>query len=594
MIKVAIYARYSSDLQREASIEDQIRVCEERAKREGWKIVNCYTDHAVSGARLMRPGLQMLMQDGAAGEFTIVLAEALDPLSRDQEDIAGLYKRLQFAGVGIVTLSEGEISSLHIGLKGTMNALFLKDLADKTRRGLRGRVEDGKSGGGLTYGYDVVKKFDSNGEPIRGDRTINEKQAAIVRRIFTKYVAGRSPKRIAFALNREGVPGPSGKAWGPTTIYGHRRRGTGIINNELYIGRMVWSRLRYIKDPDTGKRVSRLNPEDQWVITEVPELRIVDQDLWDAANAKQKELEHETSGFWTKQRPQNLFSFLLKCGGGLSKVFRDHYGCSAARNKGTCQNRMVIRQDDLEKAVLDALQTHLMDPALCAEFCQEYTRRMNELRTEHNAALAGYRAELEKVTKRKQQIFDAIGDGTVRAASAADELEAVHNRKEELKALLSQTEEIPVLVHPNMAHRYQREVTSLVRALNEGERRTQAATLLRSLVEKIVLVPDYAKVGLQVDLYGDLAGILAVATKQDTSLFEYDPLMVQDKMVAGAGSDHNLRPEQVKMVAGTSTYHNLPPGGRPVELGDVCEIAKQMVLAAVECAEPQLLFRSAA
>ena len=538
MIKVAIYARYSSDLQREASIEDQIRVCEERARREGWKIVNHYTDHAVSGASLMRPGLQMLMQDGSTGKFTMVLAEALDRLSRDQEDIAGLYKRMQFAGVGIFTLSEGEISSLHIGLKGTMNALFLKDLADKTRRGLRGRVEDGKSGGGLTYGYDVVKKFDSNGEAIRGDRTINEQQAAIVRRIFTEYAAGQSPKRIAFALNREGVPGPSGKAWGPTTIYGHRRRGTGIINNELYVGRLVWKRLRYIKDPDTGKRVSRLNPEDQWVITEVPDLRIVDQDLWDAAKSKQKELEHETSGFWAKQRPQNLFSFLLKCGecgGGFSKVSRDHYGCSAARNKGTCKNRMVIRQDELEQAVLNALQTHLMDPALCAEFCQEYTRRMNELRMEHNASLTGYRAELDKLTKRKKKIIDAIGDGEVRAAMVKDELEAVHNRQEELKELLSQTEEIPVLVHPNMAHRYQREVTALVHALNEGARRTEAATLLRSLVEKIVLVPDYARGGLQVDLYGDLAGVLAVATKQDKSLFEHDPLMVQDKMVAGAG-----------------------------------------------------------
>ena len=75
---------------------------------------------------------------------------------------------------------------------------------------------------------------------------------------------------------------------------------------------------------------------------------------------------------------------------------------------------------------------------------------------------------------------------------------------------------------------------------------------------------------------------------------QHSDCVVEIKLVAGAGSDHNLRPEQVKMVAGTSTYHNLPPGGRPVELGDVCEIAKQMVLAAVECAEPQLLFRSAA
>jgi len=82
-----------------------------------------------------------------------VLAEALDRVSRDQADVATLYKHMQFAGVTIVTLAEGEISELHVGLKGTMNALFLEDLARKTHRGLRGRVEQGKAGGGLCCGF---------------------------------------------------------------------------------------------------------------------------------------------------------------------------------------------------------------------------------------------------------------------------------------------------------------------------------------------------------------------------------------------------------------------------------------------------------
>jgi DNA invertase Pin-like site-specific DNA recombinase len=121
----------------------------------------------------------------------------------------------------MVTLSEGEIAELHIGFKGTMGALYLKDLADKTRRGLRGRIEAGKSGGGNSYGYDVVAKFNEAGEPVRGDRTINEAQAATVRHIFNEYAAGKSPKAIAHALNNAGVPGPSGKGWGPSTINGN-------------------------------------------------------------------------------------------------------------------------------------------------------------------------------------------------------------------------------------------------------------------------------------------------------------------------------------------------------------------------------------
>ena len=228
--RVAIYARYSSDLQSASSIEDQIRLCSEKADSQGWQIENCYTDAGVSGASLLRPGIQGLMQAAMNGEFDILLAEAMDRLSRDQEDIAGLFKRMEFAGIKIFTLSEGELSSLHIGLKGTMNAMFLKDLADKTRRGLRGRIEKGKSGGGLAYGYQVKKLFDVHGEAIKGDREIDESQAEIIRRIFHEYAHhNKFPKAIVAILNKEGIPCPSGKSWGQSTINGNRKRGTGIL-----------------------------------------------------------------------------------------------------------------------------------------------------------------------------------------------------------------------------------------------------------------------------------------------------------------------------------------------------------------------------
>ena len=111
MTRVALYARYSSDNQREASIEDQFRVCREHAKRESWRVVAAYKDAGVSGASMiLRPGIQTLLQDAQRGQFDLVLAEALDRISRDQADVATLFKHLQFAGVPIVTLAEGEIS----------------------------------------------------------------------------------------------------------------------------------------------------------------------------------------------------------------------------------------------------------------------------------------------------------------------------------------------------------------------------------------------------------------------------------------------------------------------------------------------------
>ena len=395
-MKVAIYARYSSDNQRDASIEDQIRLCRLHAEKQGWQIVEQYTDHAISGASMLRPGIQALISDATRGRFDLILSEAMDRLSRDQEDIAGIFKRMSYADVKIVTLSEGEVTHLHVGLKGTMYALFLKDLADKTRRGQRGRVEAGKSGGGNAYGYDVVRKLDANGEPIRGDRTINEAQAEVVRRIFRDYAVGKSAKTIAFALNREGIPAPSGGDWGFSTINGNPKRGNGILNNEMYVGKIVWNRQRFIKDPDTGKRQARPNPEEDWVIQEAPELRILDDALWQAVKARQtrNSVEPDAKGqpdvarVNTRRRPKYLFSGLTKCaccGGGYSMISATLIGCSTARNKGTCDNRINIRRDELESRVLNALRNRMLDPKIFAAFCDAYTREINRLRMEPRA-----------------------------------------------------------------------------------------------------------------------------------------------------------------------------------------------------------------
>lgn len=213
-LRAVIYARYSSDLQSASSIEDQSRLCRERTARAGWQIVGSYEDAATSGASLMRPGIQRLQQDARERRFDVVISEVLDRLSRNQTDIAALYQNLTFAGVTIETLAEGRIDEMHIGLKGTMNALFLKDLAAKTRRGLRGRVEKGKSGGGNAFGYTVLRSLTEDGEIRRGDREICEEEAAILRRIFQSYADGLSrpgqadaaPGRVAWRPG--GDPGP--------------------------------------------------------------------------------------------------------------------------------------------------------------------------------------------------------------------------------------------------------------------------------------------------------------------------------------------------------------------------------------------------
>jgi site-specific DNA recombinase len=128
-----------------------------------------------------------------------------------------------------------------------MSAMYLKQLAHHVRRGQAGRVREGFSGGGLTYGYAPVLGK-------RGERAI-EAEAEIVRRIYREYVAGRTPRDIAISLNHDEVKPPRGEFWGASTIHGNRARGSGLLSNALYDGRLVWNKVAMRKDPATGKRI---------------------------------------------------------------------------------------------------------------------------------------------------------------------------------------------------------------------------------------------------------------------------------------------------------------------------------------------------
>lgn len=543
MTRAAIYARYSSDNQREASIEDQVRLCKELIEMNGWMLTQTYTDAATSGASLIRPGIQSLIQDAMANRFDIIVTEALDRISRDQADVAGLYKRLVFADVGLQSLSEGKISELHVGLKGTMNALFLKDLADKTRRGLRGRVEAGRSGGGNSFGYDVVDERDSNGEPIKGKRTINIEQAEIVRRIFKNYADGLSPRSIAKDLNSETVAGPRGSGWTASTINGNATRGTGILNNELYIGRLIWNRLRYIKDPDSGKRVSRLNPKSDWIIKEMVNLRIIDQALWGRVKARQKIAKRDTrtdlkgdKPFWDRRRPRFLFSGLIKCGqcgGGYTKISSNLFGCAAVRNKGTCDNKLNMRRDVLEDSVLNGLKQKLMEPEMFKVFAAEFMKEVNRLRLNSSANRNKQKLDLEKINVKVKRLVGAIADG-IDAKSVKGELMELEAKKEELEYTLTEASVDEPLLHPNLAEVYRAKVADLHDALNAEDTKAEAFELIRSLVDKIVLTPDAGK--LRIDLYGELAGILSICSGKQKAADQMINGLEQIKMVAGGGA----------------------------------------------------------
>src|SRR5690606_10700235 len=179
--RAAIYARFSTDLQNERSIEDQVTLCRKHAGEHNLTVVATYEDRARSGASVFgREGLVQLMDAARDGAFDVVVIEALDRLSRDMEDLAGIHKRLSFLNIEIRAVHDGVANTVLVGLRGLVGQLYREDNAHKIRRGQAGRVGQGLNAGGLTFGYAPVP-----GEP--GKRQIVEEEAEIIRRIFEEY-----------------------------------------------------------------------------------------------------------------------------------------------------------------------------------------------------------------------------------------------------------------------------------------------------------------------------------------------------------------------------------------------------------------------
>lgn len=516
-MRAVVYARYSSDQQRDASIEDQLRICRARAATEGWVVVETYADAAMSGATNQRPQYQAMLQALRTGRFEIILSESLDRFSRDLEETASFYKHCIFNNVRIVTLSEGDISQLHIGLKGTMGALYLKDLSDKTRRGLEGRIRQGRSIGLPPYGYMAVRQLTETGEIDRGIRALDEPRVAIVQRIFEAYAGGASPRQIAKKLNQEGVPGPGGGIWYDASIRGRPLRRDGLLRNETYNGRLVWNRQYAVKDPDTGQPVRRYSRPDAIVTTAVPHLKIIDDDQWSrvqarlAAESTAARLAEGTpeGHWWDKRRAQHLLSgkvFCGVCGRGFASLGKDYLGCMSAR-QGTCRNASTIRRAHLTARVLEALGRQLMQPEHVTDFIAAFNAEWKRLAAKVTAQAHTRQRDLSSIERKMANIVDAIGDGRA-SPSLLAKLQTLEAQQEKLQAHPAEAPALPPALHPGIAQVYATKVNDLQAALTR-EAQPEALEAARALIDQVIVSPpetDGDPPG--VELIGELMALL--------------------------------------------------------------------------------------
>ena len=529
MLRAAIYARYSSNLQRPTSIEDQITLCRNAAPRFGCEGADSqiFTDAEISGATNQRPGYQALMRTAKAKAFEAILVESQDRLWRDQAEMHAALKRLRFAGIRVFSVEAGtdltdKTGSIVAAVVGWQAEAFLDSLRDKTLRGMRGQVERGLSPGGRAYGYRSVPVYDGTrkdpyGQPlvVGSRRVVDKAEAKVVRRIFKMYASGLSAKAITYRLNSEHVPPPRPKrgrkaqGWTWTTISGSREKSIGILNNELYRGACFWNRSGKLRDPETGKRVTRPRGKEDWLRVEVPELRIVSEELWQRVKARQHESEkRRTKGQrGGATRHAYLFSGLLRCaecGAHYTARGGGRYVCSFHKNRGptVCGNSRVVRRDVLEQRLLRVIEREILSPEAVAYLTEKVNGALQRANHRGTSARRALEAELREAEREAENIKQAVRHGRA-TATLLEMLEAAEAKIQRLRAESGAEPQVKAAVRalPGLVERYVRDLRGVL-----GRDTDRARFLLSRLLGDVTLRPD--KQGVMAEVRGNLGVLL--------------------------------------------------------------------------------------
>lgn len=472
--RVAIYARYSSDNQREASIDDQVRRCRQFVERAGGAVAPnlIFADHAFSGASLQRPAFEKLMGMVTAKrrEVDVIVTEDLSRVTRDFADAAVVFKQLQYLGVPLLGVADGiDTSSRQAKVAFTVKSLladmYLDELRDKTLRGLEGRALAGYSTGSLPFGYRSREETDAHRRVLGYVIEIDPEQAAVVRRMFTEYLGGRSLTGIAALFNAEKVPPPRAHTL-------HRRKGwvsstvRFMLHNKTYTGEWSFKQTEWRKVPGTNKRRPRDRAESDVIEQSRPHLRIIDPELWEKVQERLKVVHARYVGDTPRtERSQAgratpyLLSSIIVCdlckapmmisGGSQARYYR----CGDNHKRKTCPNALTVREDVARGAILAALRTQLLSAEGILYARKLLAEKLGELSRTATMRLQEHEGRLARTEQRIQGLvgFLADGDRSEYVVSTLRDLEAqAATEKRAIQELRAQVEKPIPLPSPDM------------------------------------------------------------------------------------------------------------------------------------------------
>ena len=446
----AIYARKSTEQtgvsEDQKSITRQIEHGRAYAKKKGWTVseAHIYSDDGISGAEFAkRPGFIRLMNAlKPRPSFQVLIMSEESRLGREQIKTAYALQQLTDAGVQVwFYLSDQErkldsaMDKIMGSLTGFASEIEREKAQQRTYDTMLRKAKAGHVTGGRVFGYDNFDIAgtlpDAQGRPTRShvELRINEAEAEVVRTIFRLYAGGHGFTSIAKALNAEGAlcprPRPSlskPHGWVSSSV-------RQIILRRLYRGERVWGQTK--KRAASGAKKIQRRPETDWLIVEVPHLRIVPEELWTEAQARWKNVRasylRSTDGH-LHGRPTNGHEspYLLTgftacpCHGSLFVRSRSHgkrraffYACTTHFQRGpeSCPNPMLVPIAEADHAILNAIQTDVFQPNILTRALLKGVTQLAASKDETADRREMLREELAKIESELARLTAAVATG---------------------------------------------------------------------------------------------------------------------------------------------------------------------------------------
>ncbi len=452
-MKIAAYCRVSTEKEAQIdSLEKQIEFFNEFTKKNGYDLYKLYADEGISGKQIKhRKQFQAMMQDAKAKKFEKVVVKDVSRFARNTVDLLQSIRELKSYGIEVDFLNNGEImeggSEFILTILGAMAQQESANMSKRVKFGKditaqKGRVPN------IVFGYDKIPDE-------RYTLKINEEEAQIVKEIFENYVyKGMGTTKIAWELNERGIRTKKTKSrWVQTSI-------VRMLKNPIYTGR-VTNKKSEVTDFITGTRKDL--PEEEWIVVEKPEMRIISDELFNKAQEILVQRSTEFKLNCKREKTSYVFSTLIyckHCGYSYRRTKRKYtengkeyirWVCSGRNSMGvsSCPNTTVIDEEELLNAIKEYLKTIISNKKEFMKSVQKEFDKITKLRENNERSEKSLLQEIEKITVKKQKYMEMFQNEVINIQELKKYTnplnEDISRLERELKLITSEIKEKDVL-----------------------------------------------------------------------------------------------------------------------------------------------------